>query len=439
MTTIITISIAVAAAAVAASAAYLLCASRKNSLEKELAGKDAEIGSLKARIEMQDEAHRRIEAEIRQSGEKALEEVKKTHAETLTRQIEAIKAEMKAETDEILRKREDELNKKAHETFSTITGGLEKDIRNMKEAFEANKKTQSETSSAMKESLASAIRNLEENTKSIGTKADNLAEALRGQNKMQGIWGETILEMLFEREGFIEGVNYDREVTLRDSRGNVLRNEDSGSKMRPDYIVHFPDKSDVVIDSKVSLAAFSDYMQAGDETARKEASARNLAAINEQVKSLSGKNYSGYLAPGHKMLDYTVMFIPTYAALQLAYEEDKDVWRNAFGKNVLITTEETLMPFLRMITIAWRNTEQVRNQERIIAGASKMIERVADLVKNFETLGKKLEDARESYEKCNSKLKNSGQSIVKSAQDVVRLGVPVSKNKSVDEIELTGD
>lgn len=431
-------AVAVAAAAVSAFVVYALLSSRLKEKENAIASKDAEIRSFQTRLEAQEESHRRIEAEIRQSGENALNEVRKTHAETLGRQIEALKSEMKAETDELLRKREEELNRKAHETFTNITGGLEKDIKGMKEAFESNKKTQSETSSAMKESLANAIRNLEENTKSIGTKADNLADALRGQNKMQGIWGETILEKLFENEGFIEGVNYDREVTLRDSKGNVILNDDSGARMRPDYIVHFPDGNDVVIDSKVSLAAFSDYMQASDDAARKEAAARNLASVKEQVRRLAGKNYSGYLAPGHRMLDYTVMFIPNYSALQLAYNEDPNVWRDAFGKNVLITTEETLMPFLRMITIAWRNTEQVRNQEKIIDGATRMIERVAELVKSFEVLGRKLDDAHEAYDKCNAKLKDSGRSIVKSAKDVAKLGVPVSKDKSVDNIDLIG-
>ena len=436
MSVIVIVSVAAAAAAIAAFAAHVFYSSKLRMLEEDLLSRESELRTLQARLDTEAEAHRRIEDEIRNSGEKALAEVKKTHAEALTKQIEALKSEMKAETDELLRKREEELNRKAHETFSTITGGLEKDIKNMKEAFDSNRKTQSETSSAMKESLANAIRNLEENTKSIGSKADNLADALRGQNKMQGCWGETILQTLFDNEGFIEGVNYDREVTLRDSKGNIILNEDSGSKMRPDYIIHFPDKNDVVIDSKVSLVAFSDYIQAADDAARKDASERNLASIREQVRKLSGKNYSSYLAPGHRMLDYTVMFIPNYAALQLAYSEDKNIWRDAFGKNVLITTEETLMPFLRMITIAWRNTEQVRNQEKIIDGASRMIERVAELVKSFEVLGRKLDDAHEAYEKCNAKLKDSGRSIVKSAKDVVKLGVPVSKDKSLEEVEL---
>ena len=441
---------AVAGAVIAALAVYAANGPGRRAAREKLAGKDAEIAAktaelvskdaeirtLQARIETEAEAHRRIESEIRQSGEKALEEVKKTHDAALSKQIEALKAEMKAETDELLRRREDELNKKAHETFTMITGGLEKDIKSMKEAFESNRKTQTETSSAMKESLASAIKSLEENTRSIGSKADNLADALRGQNKMQGCWGETILQKLFDNEGFIEGINYDSEVTLRDSRGNAILNEDSGARMRPDYIVHFPDNNDVVIDSKVSLSAFMDYNQASDEAARKDAAQRNLASIREQVRRLSGKNYSAYLAPGHRMLDYTVMFIPVYSALQLAYNEDQNVWRDAFAKNVLITTEETLMPFLRMITIAWRNTEQVRNQEKIIDGATKMIERVAELVKSFEVLGKKLGDAQDAYDKCNAKLKDSGRSIVKSAKDVAKLGVPVSREKSLEDIEL---
>lgn len=459
MNILVIVAVAVAAGALSALAVFLSFSSRLRRKDAELSSKDSEIGSLKTRLEMETaalqakldaetaalrarleseaESHRRIENEIRQSAEAALNEVKKTHSETLTRQIDAMKSAMKAETDEILRKREEELTKKAQEAYVAITGGLEKDMKSMREAFESNKKTQTETSSAMKESIANAIKNLEESTKSIGNKADNLADALRGQNKMQGCWGETILQKLFDNEGFIEGVNYDKEVTLRDSRGNVLKNEESGAKMRPDYIIHFPDNNDVVIDSKVSLVAFSDYIQASDEVARKEASARNLASINEQVRKLAGKNYSDYLAPGHKMLDYTIMFIPNYSALQLAYAEDPNIWRNAFGKNVLITTEETLMPFLRMITIAWRNTEQVRNQEKIIDGASRMISRVADLVKNFEILGKKLEDARTYYEKCGSKLKNSGQSIVKAAKDVVSLGVPDTKDKAVSTIEMT--
>ena len=446
------LSAVVAAAAVSAAVTFALTASKRKRLEDELAARNSEMDSLKSSFDMERqswqnrleieakswkdrseleakawqskldaeaESHRRIENEIRQSAEAALAEVKKTHAETLTNQIAALKSSMKAETDELLRKREEELTKKAQEAYSNITESLGKDIKNMKEAFESNKKTQTETSSAMKESIASAIKNLEESTKSIGHKADNLAEALRGQNKMQGCWGETILQKLFDNEGFIEGVNYDREVTLRDASGKALKNEESGAKMRPDYIIHFPDKNDVVIDSKVSLVAFSDYIEASDEAARKDASARNVASIKEQVRKLAGKNYSDYLAPDHRMLDYTIMFIPNYSALQL-----------------LITTEETLMPFLRMITIAWRNTEQVRNQEKIIEGATRMVSRVGDLVKNFEMLGRKLDDARTAYDKCNAKLKDSGQSIVKSAKDVVRLGVPESKDKAVSAIEL---
>lgn len=421
---------------ISAGVTYLVFKSKARALETAIAEKDIELKSLKAELEASGKMHEKIENEIRESSRLALDEVKKSHSEALKTQIDALKASMQAETEEILRKREEELSKKAEETFNTISGNLAKDISSMKEAFEANKKSHVESASALKENLSKAIGKLEENTMKIGGKADNLADALRGKNKMQGCWGETILQTLLENEGFVEGINYDKEETLRGKNGDAVINEDSGQKMRPDYIIHFPDKNDVVVDSKVSLTALADYIQANDEITRKDAASRNLASIKEQVRKLSNKNYSSYLPEGHKMLDYAIMFVPNYSALQLAYQEDPKIWRDAFAKNVLITTEETLMPFLRMITIAWRNTEQVRNQEKIIDGAQKMIERVSDLVKHFEILGKKLEDAQTSYEKCNSKLKNSGQSIVRSAKEVVRLGVPENKNKGVSDIDL---
>lgn len=124
--------------------------------------------------------------------------------------------------------------------FENLSAGLDKDIKGMKEAFEQNRKTHVETSQSLKDNLASAVRNLREQTMSIGDKADNLAEALRGRNKTQGNWGEVILDNLFTSEGLREGRDYDKEETLRDDHGNVIRNEDSDSRMRPDFILHDP-------------------------------------------------------------------------------------------------------------------------------------------------------------------------------------------------------
>ena len=369
-------------------------------------------------VRMMEENHRR-----------EIDRLKQAHDEALGRQIEALKAQMTAESELVLKARQEELDKKARETFEALAGGLDRNIRDMKDAFEKNRRTQAETSQSLKDNLEHAVRNLKEQTASIGDKADNLAEALKGRNKAQGNWGEVILDNLFSAEGLREGRDYDKEETLRDELGNPLLNEDTDRRMRPDFILHYPDGNDVVIDSKVVLTAMYDYYSAEDESARADASRRNLAAVREQVRKLSRKDYSRYLKPGHRMLDYVIMFVPVYSALRLAYEEDRNLWHDAYRQGVLITTEETMMPFLRMIGIAWKSHEQVANQQQIISAAETMLSRVSDFCTAHARMGEKLEDAIKYYETCDRKLRERGQSIVGAANRLIGYGVPRNMKK----------
>lgn len=406
---------------------------------------NAKITALESKLQEQkteaeqalDDEKKRAEeskAELKANYEKTLLEIKENHKEALREQGEAyekqsnaLKAEMMAQTEEILKQRQEELDKKATETFESITGNLGKDLKEMKTAFEENKTKNTEDSTAIKEKFDNAVKQLAEQTKSIGEKADHLADALRGQKKMQGCWGETILQNMLDAEGMIEGRDYDKEETLRDELGIVLLNEDTEKRMRPDYLLHFVDNQDVVIDSKVSLSAFADYVEAESDEAREDATTRNLAAFKEQVKRLAAKKYSDYLKPGRRMVDYVIMFVPNYPALQLAYNAEPKLWQWAYEQKVLITSAETLMPFLRTIFLAWRNVEQVKNQQKIIDSASNMISRVAEFATSMATLGKKLGEAQTAFEAADKKLKNSGQGILVSAHQVVKLGVPAKK------------
>ena len=366
--------------------------------------------------------------------EKRVEEaLRKQQAESLEQQMAAVRAEMTARTEEVLRAREEELSRKARETFEGISCGLSKDLSAMKEAFEAGKKAQAQDAAALRERFDAAVRGLEAQSREIGGKADNLAEALRGRKKLQGCWGETVLANILADEGLVEGRDYDKESTLRDELGFALLGEDSEKKMRPDFILHLPDNNDIVVDAKVSLAAFSDYVEADDPEAREDAVRRNAAAVREQARRLARKGYERYLRPGRRMLDYVVMFVPNYPALQLAYTEDPSLWRDAYEQGVLITSEETLMPFLRMISIAWTHVEQVRNQQQIIASAQMMIDRVADFAKAHAEMGNKLSEAQDCYNRCTDKLKDSGRSIVRSARQIVKLGVPANPKKPLPD------
>ena len=323
--------------------------------------------------------------------ERSLELLKAANEAALQQQISAIRAEMTAETERLLQQREEALSRKAQETFQTISGSLDKEMKGMKEAFEAQKKSANESSASLKEQLEGAVRNLAAQTRDIGQKADNLASALKGQNKMAGCWGETILY-------------------------NMLRTE-------------------VIIDSKVSLDAYSDWAAAESEALKNDAAVRNLTAIRTQVKSLATKRYQDYIREGYKTLDYVIMFIPNYGALQLAKTLAPDIFREAYNQGVLLTTEETLMPFLRMIRIAWTNYDQARNQEKIVKAAQAMIDRVADFAAAHAAMGKKLEEATKEYEACSAKIRESGQSILVSAHQLVKLGIPKNPKKPLPEIE----
>ena len=353
--------------------------------------------------------------------------------ESFRQQLETVRSQMSAQTEQLLKQREEALSRKAEETFRNLAGPLGKDLKAMQESFDASKKAQTEGSASLKTVVEQAVKHLQDQTAAIGSKADNLAQALKGQNKMAGTWGEVVLYNMLVAEGMAEGRDFDREETLRDNAGSIVYNEDSGKRMRPDYILHYPDKTEVIVDAKVSLDALSDWYGSEDPAVKEDAAKRNLQAIKEQIRNLSGKRYQDYIRDGYKSLDYVIMFIPSYGALQLAKSLEPHLFNDAYKQGVLITTEETLMPFLRMIRIAWTNYDQARNQEKIIKAAQTMIDRVADFSKAHAAMGNKLKDALEEYDKCAAKISDSGASIITSARQLQALGVPKNPKKPLPE------
>ena len=361
------------------------------------------------------------------------DKLQKMQQEAFSQQLEAVRSQLSAETEKLLKQREEALQKKAEETFKNLAGPLGKDLKAMQESFDAQKRSQTEGTASLKTAMEQAVKNLKDQTSAIGSKADNLAQALKGQNKMAGTWGEVILYNMLIGEGMEEGRDFDREETLRDALGSIVYNEDSGKRMRPDYILHYPDKTEVIIDAKTSMEALSDWFAAQDEASKENAAQRNLQAIRAQIKNLSGKRYQDYIRDGYKTLDYVIMFIPNYSSLQLAKTLAPNIFSEAYRQGVLLTTEETLMPFLRMIRLAWTNYDQARNQEKIIKAAQTMVDRVYDFSKAHAAMGDKLHAALEEYDKVSLKIGESGNSILTSARQLIQLGVPKNPKKPLPE------
>ena len=424
--TTLTISLIVAGGAITLSAliTWLIMHAHEvkacNSLENELIASKEALKTAEA---------------LRAADNSAHENALKMQQESFDKQIEAIKGQLTAETEKLLLQREEALQKKAEETFKNLSGPLGQNLKAMQDSFEAQKRSQTEGTATLKTAVEQAVKHLQDQTQAIGTKADNLAQALKGQNKMTGTWGEMILYNILVNEGMEEGRDFDREETLRDSQGAIVLNEDSGKRMRPDYILHYPDRTEVIIDAKTSMEALSDWYSAQNPAVKEDAARRNLQAIRAQIKSLSTKRYQDYIREGYKTLDYVIMFIPNYGALQLAKTLVPNIFQEAYRQGVLLTTEETLMPFLRMIRVAWTNYEQARNQEKIIKAAQAMIDRVADFSKAHAAMGEKLKAAQEEYDKVSAKISDSGQSILVSAHQLLKLGVPKNPKKPLPEID----
>ena len=404
--------------------------------EAGLAGRDKEIAVLREQLGEKDRTiadARQDKTEsialLKENYNRMVTDLKASHEKALGEQLAALRHEMSARTEELLKAREDELKASAESSFKTITGALDENVRAMKEAFEKNKEAQTASSASLRTQLETAVGALQKQAVDIGSKADSLADAMRGSNKFQGDWGEVVLENLFLQEGLSAPRDYETQETLRDDTGHVVKNEDTASRMRPDFILHYPDGYDIIVDSKVNLSAYYDWCQAADDPAREEAAQRHLLAVRRQVEGLARKDYSHYLAPDRKRIDFVVMFVPLYPALRLACESDHALLKWARSQNVLITTEETIMPFLRVIKLAWTNLEQVQNQQLIISAAENMVSRVADFCKDYQAVGSSLETALGQYHRAEVKLRNSGPSIVTSARQVISYGVRQNPRK----------
>lgn len=344
-------------------------------------------------------------------------------------QLRLVQEQLQNATREILNQRTRELSQQNTVQMTAIIDPLKENIREMRAAMDNSRDTHNKNTA----SLEKAIEEVMKRTREIGAEADKLATALRNENKVQGNWGELILDELLESQGLKEGVHYEKQVTLRDNAGKAVLNEESGKRMIPDTILHYPDGKDAVVDSKVSLTAFVDYQNAETDDGRAEALQRHVKSVRQHVDELARKNYAAYIKPPRQSLNYVIMFVPNEGALQLALAGAPELWREAFAKGVFITGEQNLIAALRLIQIAWTQMQQAQNQEAIFDTARMLLDRVADFIKNFDDMGKKLQDASACYTKAADKLRDGRQSVIGASNKLIKLGAKAGANKVIPE------
>lgn len=371
---------------------------RRDVLQEEVASLKSEKAALESRLEVQQQAQEAMLKAEKEHATKSLEEMRS-----------AFKA-LSAENSEHFRK-----------ASAESVGELLKPIQEKFKEFSEHVKSSDEKSAERSGSMEKMIRILSEQSRSIGDQARALADAITGQSKTQGDFGEMLLVDLLRESGLQEGVNFDVQNVLRDELGHEIKSDD-GRVMIPDVIVHYPDGGEVIVDSKVSLKAFVEWNQATLPEDRKKWAREHIRSIRSHVDELRGKDYASYIPEGRRKIDYNLMFVPIENAFRLMQEEEPLLWQQAKNQGVLIVSQMSLAIVLNMILVAWRQFDQQRNIQEVFKTASELMSALENWMGEYVKVGERLEALNKSYGESSRLLSGSSQSVVKKVAKLEKLG-----------------
>jgi DNA recombination protein RmuC len=276
--------------------------------------------------------------------------------------------------------------------------------------------------------LEQSIKNLVEKTESIGTRADRLVETLLYQPKSQCDWGELVVKEMLESQGLKEGIHYVYQPTLRDEKGQTLRNEETNKIMRPDFILHLDDKEDVIIDSKMTITSYDNYVHAKTDDEREMYAKEILTSIHNHINELRRANYAAYIENGRKSADFVFMFIPNEGAMQVAMAHEKNLWRDTFLKDrIFIVSEMNLYAALRIVNVTWRQIEQNKSYAKVFQTVGLLLDRLNGFIEKFGKVEKSLQQATKAYEEANHQLMIGSRSVLDTGYRLRDMGVKTKK------------
>lgn len=383
---------------------------------------------LKHAKEREEELVRRNASDLAASEsnhKQAMESLQAKFDETIAK----VSAQMKSDTADMLKARQKEFSESSSQSIGQIVNPLKENIAELRKAMDEGSKEMAERNGEMRE----RIKNLMEHSDAARKSADELAAAFKHGNKIQGDWGETILEELLASNGLTKGVHFDTQAVIYGNDGKPVKNED-GSTMRPDVILHLDKRREVIIDSKVSLTAYVNYVNADNEADRKSYLKAHIDSLKKHVRELAAKDYSSYIKAPKATAGYVIMFVPNTGALWTALNAEPDLWRSAAESNVYIADQQSLFGALRIVRITWTQVAQAQNHEKVYELANEMIERVGMFMERYEELGCALKKASEEYENGKKKLVPQGHSIINTSGKLIRLGAKNSDKHPIREL-----
>ena len=394
----------------------------KEAHEKQIAelkeAQTAQLEQLKAAQTAQLE-------QVKEGQQKQIEALREMNREQVESQMKLIREQMQTTSEEILKRRQDELGERNKEQVSKIIDPLTQSLKSMREAFDKSKEQQNEALTR----LDATIKVNMEKSAALGETADRLTRALTGEVKVQGNFGELKLKQLLEDLELKEGEQFDTQETLRDKAGKQAKGDD-GRGLIPDFILHFPNNRHVVVDSKMSLTDYERYMNAEDGTPEKsEYLKAHVASVRAQVKRLARKEYTKYLPEGYNRLNFAIMYVPIEGALNLALLNDTTLWREAYDEGVMILGPQTMYMNLRVLEMMWTQVRQLKNQQAMMDAANTVIDRVQDFGIRFMDVESSMNDAVKKITRLKITTADSGASIITAARNLLKAGAKENKKK----------
>lgn len=400
----------------------VLLADHKTSYEKQIA--ELRISYDRQVAELRDNFNTQL-AQTKESAEKQIEALKTMNREQVDSQLKLIKEQMQTTSEEVLKRRQDELGERNKEQVSKIIDPLQQSLKDMQEAFNKSKLQQNEALTRLDETIKINMQK----SAALGETADRLTRALTGEVKVQGNFGELKLKQLLEDLELKEGEQFDTQETLRDKAGRSARGDD-GKGLVPDFILHFPNNRHVVVDSKMSLTDYERYMNAADGTPEKsEYLKAHIASVRAQVRRLARKEYTKFLPDGYNKLNFAIMYVPIEGALNLALLNDDTLWREAYDEGVMILGPQTMYMNLRVLEMMWTQVRQLKNQQVMIDAANQVIDRVQDFGVRFMDVETSMNDTIKKVTKLKITTADSGPSIITAARKLLKAGAKENQRK----------
>lgn len=325
----------------------------------------------------------------------------------------SLKLEFKNLANEILAEHQHNLRQTNRDSIDLLLKPFKDNITEFRERVERIYAHENEQRGALKNELDNLVKLNQQMTTSAAT----LTDALKGNSKVQGDWGEVYLETILESTGLVRGIHYHIQKNLKGEEGENLR---------PDVVLSLPEERSIVIDSKVSLTAYVRYVEAETEAERKVAMAEHVKSITKHVQELANKEYQKLL----NSPDFVIMFIPTEPAFLEALKADNNIWADAYAKKIIISSPTNLFALLKMVGDMWRRDEQTKNQAEILDKATKLYEQLVVFTEQLEGVGTALDSAKSKYDEAYKRLHTGNNNIVRLGERLKRLGLPTKKQQS---------